>query len=175
MQRTLALIKPDAMKNGHMIDILKFVTDHGLVIADLMKGTWNRTLLAQFYAEHQERDFFVDLLDFMSSGPMVAMTLVGDNAVERWRFLMGATDPKKAAPGTVRNLWGSKTGPIMWNCVHGSDSQDSATRETEIIRIATMPRRERYGRISGFGDEAMHLLKKQEEIRTREHDRTPER
>jgi hypothetical protein len=105
---------------------------------------------------------------------MVAMTLVGDNAVERWRFLMGATDPKKAAPGTIRNLWGSKTGPIMWNCVHGSDSQDSATREIEIIRIATMPRRERYGRISGFGDEAMHLLKKQEEIRTRERDRTPE-
>lgn len=156
---TTALIKPDAMKNGHMIDILGMIEGHGFTVADMVKSTWTRGLVAQFYAEHRSRDFFQDLVHFMSSGPMIAMTLVREDAIAHWRFVMGATDPKKAAPGTIRNLWGSKTGPIMWNCVHGSDSDKRARDEMDMIRMAQ--RRQigsTFPTMSLFGDEAVRLV-----------------
>jgi len=160
MEITVALIKPDAMKNGHMTDILKMIEGSGLIIADMVKGTWSRALVAQFYSEHRSRSFFEDLIEFMTSGPMLAMTLVGTDAVQRWRFIMGATDPKKAAPGTIRNLWGSKNGPIMWNCVHGSDGEKRGRDEMDMIRIA-MRRSDsphHYTTMSIFGDEAVRLV-----------------
>jgi nucleoside-diphosphate kinase len=159
MEITVALIKPDAMKDGHMVDILREIQGHGLIIADMVKATWSRALVAQFYAEHRERDFFPALIDFMTSGPILAMTLVGADAVKRWRFLMGATDPKKAAPGTIRNLWGSKTGPIMWNCVHGSDSEERAEAEMNILRMAECRQGvpHFYAKLAPFGDEALRV------------------
>lgn len=139
METTLALIKPDAMKH-HFLDILGMAERSGFDIADLVVARWNPSLAREFYAEHEGKPFFEDLVTFTAGGRIAAMTLVRTDAVRHWRWLIGSTDPLKAEPGTVRNLYGhravvDRSGPIMWNAVHGSDSVESAKREIEILRL----------------------------------------
>jgi nucleoside-diphosphate kinase len=123
---TLALIKPDAMMASQVGDITETIKDSKLhiVLCQRMRGT--RDLFSDFYAEHKGKPFFDGLIDHMCSGHFVAMVLCGEDAVTRWRGLMGATDPMKAAPGTLR----AKHGTVMpKNAVHGSDSVRSAMIE----------------------------------------------
>jgi len=125
---TLGIIKPDAVRGGKVGAILTMVEDAGLKIAGLEliaphEGTWR-----EFYAEHASKPYFENLVAFMCSGTAVVMALCGDDAVGRWRKMMGATDPAKAEAGTIRALYGNPL-VIRENAVHGSDSPDSALRE----------------------------------------------
>lgn len=120
------MIKPDAVAAGHIGAILDKITKSGFKITAL-KYTWLSSEKAgQFYAVHSERGFYADLVKFMSSGPIVAAILEKDNAVEDFRKLIGATDPTKAEPGTIRNLFAKS---IDANAVHGSDSDENAALE----------------------------------------------
>jgi len=120
------MIKPDAVANGHTGAILDQIIKGGFRIV-AMKYTWLTPEKAgQFYAVHSARPFYNDLVSFMSSGPIVAAILEKDNAVEDFRKLIGATDPAKAEPGTIRNLFAKS---IDANAVHGSDSDENAQIE----------------------------------------------
>lgn len=125
-ERTLSIIKPDAVKKNVIGQIVTRFESAGLrVIASKMQ-TLNKELAGSFYQEHKERPFFKDLVTYMTSGPVVTMVLEGPNAVKLNRDLMGATDPKKAAPGTIRADFADS---IDANAVHGSDSIENAKRE----------------------------------------------
>ena len=124
--RTFTMIKPDAVKNNHIGPILAKINEGGFRIVALKYLYLNRDVAGKFYAVHKERSFFGELVDFMSSGPIVAAILEKDNAVESFRTLIGATDPTKAAPGTIRNLFAKS---IEANAVHGSDSDENAIIE----------------------------------------------
>lgn len=129
-EQTLSIIKPDAVKNHHMGDIISRFEKNGLNI-DAMKMTkLTKDQAAKFYAEHRERAFYPELIEFMSSGPIVAIVLEGDDAIAKYRKLMGATDPKKADPGTIRAQFAESTGK---NAVHGSDSPEAAKREIDFF------------------------------------------
>ncbi|MDR2906330.1 MAG: nucleoside-diphosphate kinase [Helicobacteraceae bacterium] len=130
MQRTLSIIKPDAVKKGVIGKIASRFETNGLRIAAMKKTQWSRREAEQFYAIHKERPFFADLVAFMTSGPIVAMVLEGDNAVAKNRELMGATDPKKAEKGTIRADFADS---IDANAVHGSDSPENAANEIAQI------------------------------------------
>jgi nucleoside-diphosphate kinase len=124
--KTFTMIKPDAVANGHIGAILDHIIKGGFKIV-AMKYLWLTPEKAgQFYAVHQARPFYNDLVSFMSSGPIVAAILEKDNAVEDFRKLIGATDPAKAEPGTIRNLFAKS---IDANAVHGSDSDENAQIE----------------------------------------------
>jgi nucleoside-diphosphate kinase len=124
--KTFTMIKPDAVAAGHIGAILDKITKSGFKITAL-KYTWLSSEKAgQFYAVHSERPFYNALVSFMSSGPIVAAILEKDNAVEDFRKLIGATDPSKAEPGTIRNLFAKS---IDANAVHGSDSDENAQIE----------------------------------------------
>jgi len=124
--KTFTMIKPDAVANGHIGAILDQIIKGGFRIV-AMKYTWLTPEKAgQFYAVHSARPFYNDLVSFMSSGPIVAAILEKDNAVEDFRKLIGATDPSKAEPGTIRNLFAKS---IDANAVHGSDSDENAQIE----------------------------------------------
>ena len=124
--RTLTMIKPDAVKDGNVGAILGKMQEGGFRIVAL-KMTWlTRAAAEQFYAVHSARPFFGELVEFMSSGPIVAAILEKDNAVEDFRTLIGATDPAKAEPGTIRALFAKSIGE---NAVHGSDSDENAAIE----------------------------------------------
>ena len=126
MERTFAIIKPDAVRNAHTGPIIKRIEDAGFTIR-AMRKVWLSTAEAQgFYAVHRERPFFASLTDFMSSGPVVVMALETDGAIKAWRDLMGATDPAKAAPGTLRAEFGASIGE---NATHGSDAPETAAFE----------------------------------------------
>lgn len=123
------MIKPDAVANGHIGAILDQIIKGGFKIK-AMKYTWLTPEKAgQFYAVHKARPFYNDLVSFMSSGPIVAAILEKDNAVEDFRKLIGATDPAKAEPGTIRNLFAKS---IDANAVHGSDSDENAQIEGDF-------------------------------------------
>jgi nucleoside-diphosphate kinase len=126
VQQTLAIIKPDAVAANKIGPIVAHMEGSGLhVIA--MRMTWiSSDQAAIFYAAHKERPFYKSLVDFMSSGPIVALVLEGENAIEAYRTLMGATDPAKALPGTLRKEFGTN---VERNAVHGSDSAESAKKE----------------------------------------------
>lgn len=126
MERTLSIIKPNAVKNKHMGKIITMLEEEGLNIVDARLTTLSKSQAEGFYAEHKERPFFGSLVSFMTSGPVLLMTLEGEGAVEKYRALMGATDPSKAAPGTIRAKFADS---IEANSVHGSDSAASADRE----------------------------------------------
>jgi nucleoside-diphosphate kinase len=126
-ERTLAIVKPDAVARGATGEILKRIEASGLRIVGLKKLQLSEELARGFYAVHKERPFYKDLVAFMSSGPVVVAALEGDGAIARWRDLMGATDSKKAAAGSVRRDFGSD---IEKNAVHGSDA--AATARVEI-------------------------------------------
>ncbi|HET6699494.1 MAG TPA: nucleoside-diphosphate kinase [Nocardioidaceae bacterium] len=128
-QRTLVLLKPDAVRRGLVGAILSRFEDKGLTLAALQLRTIDADLADQHYAEHVDRDFYPPLRDFVTSGPMVAAILEGDEAVEVVRTLNGATDGRKAAPGTIRGDYSLSN---RENLVHGSDSPESAEREIKI-------------------------------------------
>jgi nucleoside-diphosphate kinase len=125
-QRTLAIVKPDAVKAGATGEILRRVEAAGLRILALKMTTLTEGLARGFYAVHRERPFYADLVRFMTEGPVVMAVLEGPDAIPRYRELMGATNPAKAAPGTIRADFG--TG-IERNAVHGSDGPGTARVE----------------------------------------------
>ncbi|TVS19051.1 MAG: nucleoside-diphosphate kinase [Gammaproteobacteria bacterium] len=125
-ERTLSIIKPDAVGKNHIGEIQARFEAAGLRIVALRLMHLSRVQAAGFYAEHEGRPFFEDLLQFMTSGPVVVQVLEGEDAVAANRRLMGATDPTKADPGTIRADFASS---IDANAVHGSDSPESAARE----------------------------------------------
>lgn len=126
MERTLAIIKPDAVSRGLTGDILKHIHDAKFKIVAIKTLRLTKPEAEGFYAVHRERPFFKDLTDFMSSGKIVVMALESENAIARWRETMGATDPAKAAPGSIRKTYGAS---IQNNCTHGSDAPDTAKFE----------------------------------------------
>jgi nucleoside-diphosphate kinase len=126
IERTLSIIKPDATKKNLIGKIVARFEEEGLKIAAIRKTQLSRREAEGFYAVHSARGFFGELCDFMSSGPCVVIVLEGENAIAKNREIMGATDPKKAAPNTLRALYADNVGE---NAVHGSDSADNAKIE----------------------------------------------
>lgn len=120
------MIKPDAVANGHIGAILDKITGAGFRIIAMKYTRLTQDTAGLFYAIHRERPFYNDLVKYMSSGPIVAAILEKENAVDSFRTLIGATDPAKAAPGTIRNLFAKS---IEANAVHGSDSDENAAIE----------------------------------------------
>jgi nucleoside-diphosphate kinase len=124
--KTFTMIKPDAVANGHIGGILDQIIKAGFSIKAMKLTALSPEKAGEFYAVHKERPFYNDLVKFMSSGPIVAAILEKDNAVEDFRKLIGATDPKKAEEGTIRNRFAES---IEANAVHGSDSDENAAIE----------------------------------------------
>ena len=133
-ERTLVLVKPDGVRRGLVGEVLRRIEGKGYSIVALDLRTVDRELLARHYAEHEGKPFYDALVEFMSSGPVVAAVVEGHRVVEAFRSLAGATDPVKAAPGTIRGDLGREWGtPAQQNIVHGSDSAESAQREIGIF------------------------------------------
>ena len=128
-QRTLVLLKPDAVRRGLVGKLLDRYESRGLTIVALEQRTIDEAQADRHYAEHVERDFYPPLRAFVTSGPMVALVLEGDEAVEVVRGINGATDGRKAAPGTIRGDYSLSN---RENLVHGSDSPESAEREIAL-------------------------------------------
>ncbi|MCS6973498.1 MAG: nucleoside-diphosphate kinase [Cyclobacteriaceae bacterium] len=128
--RTFTMIKPDAVSAGHTGAIIKMIEEAGFRIVAMKKTQLTKERAGQFYAIHKERPFYNDLCNYMSSGPIVPMILEKENAVEDFRKLIGATDPQKAAPGTIRNLFAKS---IEANAIHGSDSDANAEIESNFF------------------------------------------
>lgn len=125
-ERTLAIVKPDAVSRGLVGEILSRIHQAGLEIVAIESLRLTKAEAEGFYAVHRGKPFFDDLAAFMSSGKVVVMTLEAENAIVRWRELMGATDPAKAVPGSLRRLFGTS---IQNNCTHGSDAPETAAFE----------------------------------------------
>ena len=125
-ERTLAIIKPDAVKRGLAGEILSRIHTARFQIVAIKSVRLTKTEAEGFYAVHRERPFFGELTDFMSSGKVIVMALEAENAISKWRDTMGATDPAKAAPGTIRRDLGTS---IQNNCTHGSDAPATAAFE----------------------------------------------
>jgi nucleoside-diphosphate kinase len=126
MERTFAIIKPDALKSRYTGRILQRIEEAGFTIRAMQLRQLSTKEAEGFYAVHRERPFFGSLTRFMSSGPCVVMALEADDAIRRWRALMGATDPAKADAGTLRKEFGAS---IENNATHGSDAPDTAAFE----------------------------------------------
>jgi nucleoside-diphosphate kinase len=126
MERTFAIVKPDAVRRGLTGDILKRIEASGLTIVAMRKMHLSRADAEKFYDVHKARPFFSGLCDYMTSGPVVVLVLAGEGAIGRWRKLMGATDPKKADPGTIRKDFGLD---VEQNATHGSDAPETAAQE----------------------------------------------
>ena len=125
--RTFSIIKPDATRRNLTGAVTKMLEDAGLRVVASKRIHMTRDQAGGFYAVHKERPFFGELVDFMISGPVVVQVLEGDNAVVKYREIMGATNPESAAEGTIRKLYAKSIGE---NSVHGSDSQENAKIET---------------------------------------------
>jgi nucleoside-diphosphate kinase len=125
-ERTLAIIKPDAVKRGLAGDILSRIHAAKFQIVAIKSLRLTKSEAEGFYAVHRERPFFGELTDFMSSGKAIVMVLEAEGAIAKWRDTMGATDPAKAAPGTIRRDLGTS---IQYNCTHGSDAPQTAAFE----------------------------------------------
>jgi nucleoside-diphosphate kinase len=130
IERTLSIIKPDATKRNLTGKINTIIEDAGLSIVAQKKLYLSRREASIFYAEHKERSFFGELVDFMVSAPVVVQVLQGENAIAKYREVMGATNPANAAPGTIRKEHSLSVGE---NSVHGSDSADAAAREISFF------------------------------------------
>jgi nucleoside-diphosphate kinase len=126
MERTFAIIKPDAVENGHIGKVLSRIEAEGFRVVAMRMLLMTRREAEGFYAVHRERPFFESLTAYMSSGPAVTLVLERDDAIAHWRKTMGATDPGKAEPGTIRKLIGES---IERNAVHGSDAPETAAVE----------------------------------------------
>jgi nucleoside-diphosphate kinase len=129
-ERTLVLVKPDGVRRGLVGEVVGRIERKGLTLAALQLRTLERSTAEEHYAEHKDKPFFGELVDFITSGPLVAMAVQGPRAVEAVRTLMGVTDPVKAAPGSLRGDYALEIGQ---NLVHGSDSPDSASRELGLF------------------------------------------
>jgi nucleoside-diphosphate kinase len=129
-QRTLILVKPDGVRRNIIGDVISRIERKGLKVIALEMRTIEAETAHSHYAEHAERSFFGELVDFITSGPLVALVAEGDRAIEAFRSLAGATDPVKALPGTIRGDYALQ---VAQNIVHGSDSPDSAEREIKIF------------------------------------------
>lgn len=126
MERTLAIIKPDAVAGRRAGAVIRRIEEDGFAIRGLRLVRLTRAEAEGFYAVHRERPFFDSLTAFMSSGPAVVLALEADDAIRRWRDLMGATDPARAAPGSLRREFGTS---IERNATHGSDAPETAAAE----------------------------------------------
>jgi nucleoside-diphosphate kinase len=129
-QRTLSIIKPDAVERNLIGAILKLIEDEGLKVVAMKKIKLSKEKAQGFYHVHRERPFFDSLTDFMSSGPCVVIVLEGDDAIARYRKLMGATNPENAEEGTIRKLYAQN---VERNSVHGSDAPETAEFETRYF------------------------------------------
>ena len=125
-ERTFAIIKPDAVGRNLQGEILARIIKAGFKIIAIKSMRLTKEEASGFYAVHRDRPFFGELTDFMSSGKIFAMVLEADGAISKWRETMGATDPKRASPGTIRRDLGSS---IQMNCTHGSDAPETAAFE----------------------------------------------
>ena len=126
MEKTFAIIKPDAFAAGHAGKILARIYAEGFKVVGLKKLYLSKVEAEGFYSVHKERPFFGELTDFMSSGPCIVMVLEAEGAIKKWRDLMGATDPAKADAGTLRKEFGTSIGN---NATHGSDAPETAAFE----------------------------------------------
>jgi len=126
LERTFAIIKPDAVSSGQQGEILARIHKAGFTIVAIKSMRLTKEEAGGFYAVHKGRPFFGELTDFMSSGKIFALVLEAEGAILKWRDTMGATDPQKAAPGTIRHDLGTSIGT---NCTHGSDAPDTAAFE----------------------------------------------
>ena len=127
--RTFTMIKPDAVQNGHIGGIINMITEAGFKIISMKLTQLTITDAKKFYEVHAERPFYGELVEFMSSGPIVAAVLEKENAVEDFRKLIGATNPADAAEGTIRKMFARSVGE---NAVHGSDSDENALIEAQF-------------------------------------------
>ncbi|MGN6445428.1 nucleoside-diphosphate kinase [Amnibacterium sp.] len=133
IQETLVLVKPDGVARNLTGEILRRIEAKGYSITDLKMVEAERSLLEQHYAEHVGKPFYEPLVEFMESGPIVAVRVAGERVIEGFRSLAGATDPTTAAPGTIRGDFGRDWGlRVQQNLVHGSDSPESAARELAL-------------------------------------------
>ncbi len=130
MEHTLGIIKPDAVAQGHTGDIISMLEKQGFTIDRMEKGLIGKEYAAMFYDVHKDKPFFNELVDHISSGPIVVMALRKENAIADWRKLMGSTNPAGAEEGTIRKKFGTNIGK---NAVHGSDSPETAARELMIF------------------------------------------
>tara|TARA_Y100001935_G_C17138286_1_gene424136 strand:- start:124 stop:525 length:402 start_codon:yes stop_codon:yes gene_type:complete len=130
METTLAIVKPDAYKNGYAGKIIDRIIKEGFAINQMKQILMTREKAEGFYEVHKERPFFGELVDFMSSGNCVVLSLKRENAVAKWREVIGATNPEEANEGTIRALFGTNTGN---NAVHGSDSAENGIIESNYF------------------------------------------
>jgi nucleoside-diphosphate kinase len=126
LERTFAIVKPDAVQRGLTADLLSRIHKAGFQIVAIKSLRLTKSEAEGFYAVHRQRPFFGELTDFMSSGKAVVMVLEAEGAIAKWRETMGATDPAKAAAGTIRRELGTS---IQYNCTHGSDAPETAAFE----------------------------------------------
>ncbi|MDP9349878.1 MAG: nucleoside-diphosphate kinase [Gemmatimonadota bacterium] len=136
MSRTLAIIKPDAVASGYSGKIIAHLEDAGFRILALQMVQLTPERAGEFYEVHRERPFYGELVEFMISGPCIPIALEGENAVARYREVIGATDPAEAAEGTIRKLYAESKGR---NAVHGSDSDENAEREIRFFFGGDLP------------------------------------
>ena len=129
IERTFSIIKPDATSRNLTGSVNAVIEKSGLKIVAQKRVRWTRAQAEKFYEEHRARPFYGELCDFMTSGPIVVQALEGENAIAKYREIMGATDPAKATEGTIRKLFAKSVGE---NSVHGSDSPTSAEREIAL-------------------------------------------
>jgi nucleoside-diphosphate kinase len=129
-ESTLLIVKPDGIRRGLVGEVLRRIEAKGLTIEQLDLRTIDRATAEEHYGEHREKPFFGELVDFITSGPVVVARITGDSAITCWRTLMGPTDPVAAAPGSIR---GDFATVIAENVVHGSDSPESAARELKLF------------------------------------------
>ena len=129
-EETLSLIKPDAVNRNLIGKIIQIFEDNRLVVEQMKKIHIDIDFAKKFYSIHSDKPFFDDLCNYISSGPLVAIVLKGDNAIQKNRDLMGSTNPKEAKPGTIRNLYALS---IDKNSVHGSDSLENAKIEIDLF------------------------------------------
>ena len=127
---TLLIVKPDGVRRHLIGEVLRRVEEAGLTIEDLRMETIDRATAEEHYGEHRDKPFFDELVEFITSGPVVVAKVTGENAMVAWRELMGPTDPADAPPGTIR---GDFATIISENVVHGSDSPESAARELKLF------------------------------------------
>ena len=133
VEETLVLIKPDGVARSLTGEILRRIEAKGYQLVDVRQLQAERDLLAEHYAEHEGKPFYEPLVEFMESGPIVAMRVAGNRVIEGFRMLAGTTDPTTAAPGTIRGDLGRDWGlAVQQNLVHGSDSAESAARELAL-------------------------------------------
>ena len=130
MERTLVLIKPDAIANKHIGDIIKHYEANGFKVAAMKLMNMTQEIAAKHYAEHIGKSFYPELVEFMTASPIVAMVLTGENVIAKVREVNGATNPEKAADSTIRRLYAES---VTKNAVHASDSPENAKREVAIF------------------------------------------